>query len=99
MQKSDRASSLMKPRIFHGPITIAGIGNHLSEWQRRKGLISDFISYGDADIVDKAHIDMKVAEYGLLAGQVLRILLFGLCLVRYNVFHFYFGKTLLPFQL
>ena len=83
--------------IFHGLYNIAGIGRHLSDWQRRNGHCSDFFSYGDSNIVDPAHIDLQLIRYGGVSRRLLRFTLFLFCLVRYKVFQFYYGETFLPY--
>jgi hypothetical protein len=89
----------MKQRIFHGPANIAGIGRHLADWQRAHGHVSDFYSFGDSAIVDPAHINLKLGDRRRLTGYFLRLALFFFSLARYRIFHFYYGISLLPFNL
>jgi glycosyltransferase involved in cell wall biosynthesis len=87
----------LKLRIFHGPVNIAGIGRYLADWQREQGMIADSFSLYDSKIVERAHFEFF--EYGWLICQLLRGPLLVLSLFRYNVFHLYFGISLLPFNL
>jgi glycosyltransferase involved in cell wall biosynthesis len=89
----------VRSSVFHGPANIAGIGRHLADWQRKQGHLSDFISFDDPPIVDPAHIDLKLRQYRILRWYLVQIALFLLCLVHYKYFHFYFGRSLLPFNL
>jgi glycosyltransferase involved in cell wall biosynthesis len=86
-------------RIFHGPITIGGIGWHLAEWQRRQGLLSDCIVYDDRGFRQLYHIKLVLSEYGRLRRCFLILSTFILVLIRYDVFHFYFGGTFFPYNL
>lgn len=86
-------------RIFHGPVNIAGIGRHLADWQRERGLVSDFFSFGDAPIVQPAHVDLKLADYGWFTRQLLRAMFFLFSLVRYDLFHFYASRSFFRFNL
>lgn len=87
----------MKPRnlnIFHGPINIAGIGRFLAEEQCKLGYNADFIPYERTKhFADDPSLDLT--RYSL-AVRWIKWLVFFIRVVRtYNVFHFYFGKSLL----
>jgi glycosyltransferase involved in cell wall biosynthesis len=89
----------MKLRIFHGPVNIAGIGRHLADWQREQGVIADSFSLFDSKIVERAHFEFRLFEYGWLTRKLLWVAVAALALLRYNVFHFYFGDSLLRHNL
>jgi len=89
----------MFKRVFHGPSTIGGIGWHLAEWQRRQGLLSDCIVYDDRGFRQLYHIKLDLSEYGISRRLSLMFVTFIFALIRYEVFHFYFGGTLLPYNL
>jgi len=86
----------VKLRVFHGPANIAGIGRHLADWQREQGILADFYSYADTPIVDRSHVELRFFEYGWAARKLLRIAFVLFAVLRYNVFHFYDGVSLLP---
>lgn len=96
-----RSSRPQKPlRIFHGPVNIGGTGRYLADWQRQQGAIADFIVFTDHAIArEKSHFALHINSYGLLAKMVIVIANFCLCLVKYDIFHFNFGNSLLPFNL
>ena len=89
----------LKLRIFHGPRNIAGIGRYLADWQREQGMSADAFSLHDSKIVERSHLEFRLFEYGWLTRRLLWVAVLAFALLRYNVFHFYFGTTLLPFNL
>ncbi len=92
-------SEIKKKRIFHGPATIGGIAWYLAHWQRKKGILSDCIVYGDYGFRQLHHIKLNIRDHGFLRRQLVRIFLCFFCIVHYDIFHFYFAETLLPFNL
>lgn len=86
-------------RIFHGPHNIAGIGRYLADWERSQGAISDFIVYSDNTHRQNSHINLHLERGGVFKRFFSMLAFFWLCLFRYDLFHFYFGKTLLPLNL
>ena len=86
-------------RIIHGPINLCGIGRYLADWQRNHCADSDFIVYQDDRWTPNAHFNLRVHELRIRYQIPLKVLFFLYCLIRYNLFHFYFGITLLPYNL
>lgn len=86
-------------KIFHGPITIGGIGWHLAEGQRKKGFNSDCIVYGDNGFRQLHHINLNIHQYGRLKRSYIIFRTFFRCAQRYSIFHFYSATTLLPYNL
>ena len=85
-------------RIFHGTANVKH-GYFFSEWQRQQGMISDFIAFTGYPWRDYAHLTLHIKAYNILARSVIVFMTFLLCLVKYDLFHFYFGSSLLPFNL
>lgn len=85
-------------RVFHGPVNIGGLGRRLADWQREQGMVADAWSFDDAPIVQRSHIEIRLSEHGRLACMFLRLALLALALFRYDIFHLYFGQSLLPFN-
>ena len=86
-------------RIFHGPVNITGIGRYLADWQREHGAVSDFVVFTDATTRQNHHRNLHLERRGP-AGRLWAMLKFFFAgLGKYDVFHFYFAKTLLPFGL
>ena len=86
-----------KPRILHAPANVTGIAGLVSRAQRDLGFSSTSVEYF------KRHYDFGVdRSLGLRAGdgRVKKAALMGMFALgafrRYDVFHLYFGNTLLP---
>lgn len=88
-----------RSRVFHGPVNIAGIARHLADWQRSQGLMADSFSHRDSAIVDRAHVELRFKDYGVVRRAFLHVMFFLWAALRYDVFHFYFGRSLLPLNL
>jgi len=88
------------PRIFIGPENICGIGRYLADWQRKeKNAISDFIVFKDNTSNQNSHRNFHLEKKNLFQQILIKIKFFFSALKNYDVFHFYFGKSLLPFSL
>ena len=86
-----------KIRILHAPVNIAGIGGFLSSYQRSKGYVSDFLVFSDANPFFKNHnICLGLEKIKGRRKTFTLWINFFICLFKYDIFHFYFGKTLLP---
>lgn len=93
-------ANLPQLRIFHGPENICGIGRYLADWQRNaKGVKSDFIVYRDNTPFQNSHQNLHLENLSSLKSLLMQINFFLHSLNAYDLFHFYFGKSLLPFNL
>jgi len=89
-----------KLRIFHGPENICGIGGFLADWQREnKGVNSDFIVYQDNSTFQNSHFNLQIEKDGFCRKIFRQFSFFLRSLREYDIFNFYFGKTLLPFNI
>lgn len=84
-------------KILHAPLNIGGIGGYLSEYQRGKGYRSDFLVFKDNNPYFNNHniclgLDKKNRKF----KSAYLFVNFVQCLFQYDLFHFYFGKSLLP---
>ncbi len=79
--------------IFHGPVNICGIGRYLSDWQRKQGMISDFITYDENPLMLNSQLCLHLSRYNFISRQVIKLLFFFTCLFKYKIFHFYFGHS------
>lgn len=86
-------------KIFHGPVNIAGIGGYLSKKQREFGINAKFIVYWDDTPQQNYDINLDLNKtnkfFRLL--QIIKFFLYNF--YKYDIFHFYFAKSLLPFNL
>lgn len=86
-------------KVFHGPTNIAGIGGSLADWERRQGAKSIFVTFNDRSNRQNHHLNLCLDQHGRFKRLWIRMALFLKCLRSYDLFHFYFGQTLLPFGL
>lgn len=97
MKKKHKKTQL---RIFHGPENIGGIGRYLADWQReKKNSRSDFIVYCDNTPFQNSHKNLHLEEKNGFTALFMKIKFFVQALNEYDLFHFYFGKSLLPLNL
>jgi len=87
-------------RIFHGPVNIVGIGGHLAAYQRKKGHDAQFIVWtanpfmGNHDqVIFKTQPQSRAKSLLIRLGKAFKLMR------EFDVFHFYFGKSLLPLSL
>lgn len=83
-------------RIYHGPENIAGIGGYLAAWQRAHGMDATFVTLRDATPHANHDRDLGLRGKPLPVRFLRRARFFLESLFRYDVFHFYYARTLLP---
>ena len=89
-----------KPRIFHGPENICGIGGKLAQWQRKNYQAeSRFIVFQDNTAFQNSDLNIHTEKIGKLRSIKEKVSLFLKSIHAYDIFHFYFGKSFLPFNL
>ncbi len=88
-----------KLKIYHGPMNIGGIGRYCADWQRNHGAISDFVTYFDHPRKKNEHLNLHLENHGRLKKILIMFSFFITCLFRYDLFHFYYGKSFLHFNL
>jgi glycosyltransferase involved in cell wall biosynthesis len=88
------------PRIFHGPVNICGIGRSIADWQReKKKATSDFIVFTDRTPFQDSHQNLHFEQKSAVARIIGKLKFFACAVNDYDIFHFYFGKTLLPLSI
>ncbi len=88
-----------KIKILHGPYNICGLGGIFADHQKGIFQKADFITFFKHDNFQNHDHCYEVERYGT-AGKIFIILYhFFWSVFEYNTFHFYFGVTLLPFNL
>lgn len=86
-------------KIFHGPNSTGGIGYRLSRFQRQRGMVSDFWTLKDHPRKKLWDVCFHLEEKGKFDAIITRVAMFLFCLLNYQIFHFYFGQSLLPLNL
>ncbi len=85
--------------ILHGMSNIAGIGRYLAEWQRSHGAIADLLVYEDNNFFMNSHFSLHINSYPRIKRIFIKLFVLLLALAKYNIFHFYFGNTILPYNI
>jgi hypothetical protein len=88
-----------KLRIYHGPVNIGGIGRYLADWQRKKGVISDFIVWSDYTHRQNNHYNLHLDKAGRIRRIIRKLSFFLFCLFNYDLFDFYYARSFLPLNL
>ncbi len=88
-----------KLKIYHGTISIAGIGGFLAHFEQLKGHSSDFIPYVKNKTTNFNEKPLGTNHIFILFRPFVIAFFFLKCLFKYDTFHFYFGETFLPFNL
>tara|TARA_B100000989_G_scaffold145077_1_gene108108 strand:- start:29106 stop:30149 length:1044 start_codon:yes stop_codon:yes gene_type:complete len=89
----------LKKKVYHGPINIGGIGGYISQYLRLRGYISDFIVWSDFTMRNNHDYNLHIERYNFFKKIYIIIKNFFKVLIKYNILHFYAGKTLLPYGL
>lgn len=86
-------------RIFHGLVNIAGIGRYLADDQRAAGFLSDFVVQEDRTFRQNSHWNLRFDRYATWQKALMLICFLPLALIKYDLFHFYAGESLWPWNL
>ena len=85
-------------RILHCPTSVGGNAWTLSRAERKLGLDSEVMVYQSSWIGYPADIDLHLEKYSK-AGRAWKMLRFFLkALTQYDIFHFNWGSSLLPYS-
>jgi glycosyltransferase involved in cell wall biosynthesis len=82
-------------RVVHCPVNVAGIPWQNVQALRRKGVDARLVVFNRGRLHSEADIDLRRPR-GFLRGQAVQWRALARLLPRTDVFHFYFGLTLVP---
>jgi glycosyltransferase involved in cell wall biosynthesis len=82
--------------VVHAPVNTAGVPWQNVQAQRRKGVDAKLVVFERYNLHPEADIDLGLEGRGLLARQLRQWRAFAGLLPATDVFHFYFGVTLVP---
>ncbi|QNL20890.1 glycosyltransferase [Hyphobacterium sp. CCMP332] len=82
-----------KFNILHGPYNFSGIAGFLSKAQRDRGLNSRCIVYHSRKIYPNEEENLELDKKNIILRFVLSLKFFTEALWRFNIFHFYAGKS------
>lgn len=86
-------------RILHAPANIAGQATEISRAQRKLGYKSDVLIFNQNKFGYKCDYDLKLNQKRRFSRYFTQINNYFFCLMNYDVFHFHFGVSLMPFGL
>ena len=90
----------MPLRVTHCPVNLAGVGWTNVQALRRRGVDARLVVFNTQPFrPDQADWDLKRARSGLLRQQAVQWKAFARLLPQTDIFHFYFGLTLVPKKL
>jgi glycosyltransferase involved in cell wall biosynthesis len=92
---SSTAETGMELRVVHCPVNVAGIPWQNVQALRRKGVDARLVVFNRGRLHSEADIDLRRPR-GSLRGQAVQWRALARLLPRTDVFHFYFGLTLVP---
>ena len=92
---SSTAETRRKLRVVHCPVNVAGIPWQNVQALRRKGVDARLVVFNRGRLHSEADVDLRRPR-GLLRGQAVQWRALARLLPRTDVFHFYFGLTLVP---
>src|SRR5436190_807570 len=95
MSRSDRLNSAVPLRVTHCPVNTAGIPWQNALAQRRKGVDARLVVFERYKLHPEADVSLD-RHGGLLRQQLIQWHAFARLVPRTDVFHFYFGLTLVP---
>ena len=86
-------------RVYHGPVNIGGIGGFLAKYERAVGIDSKFITWWDIGNQQNHDHNLKLNEVSRWKWPFRMLLHFFKSLFKYDIFHFYYGTSLIPLGL
>src|ERR671924_474538 len=93
-------SRTMALRVTHCPVNLAGVGWTNVQALRRRGVEARLVVFNTQPFrPDQADWDLKRPRSGLLRQQAVQWRAFARLLPQTDIFHFYFGLTLVPKKL
>jgi len=84
---------LNKIRILHGPFNFSGIGGYVANFQRERGMKSDCLVYHSKKMFPHHHLNLHLDKIPVIFHPFIIAPFFIYCLLKYNLFHFYGGKS------
>jgi len=86
-------------KVLHAPVNIAGQASTIAEAQRTLGIESDVLVFNQNNFNYKCDINLNLNEKTTIMKIFSIIMNFIKCAIKYDVFHFHFGNSLLPYNI
>lgn len=98
-KERDRGGTTGSPAVVHCPVNFAGIGWTNVQALRRKGVDASLVVFNTHPAHPEADEILRLPQRPVWRRQLLQFRALGRLLPRADVFHFYFGLTLVPKRL
>ncbi len=85
-------------KILHAPVDVGGQAWGLSRAERLLGYKSDHIIFSSSKFLYHADKNLRLERFPKLIKVLFQLFYFVRFLLVYDVFHFYFGTSLLPYN-
>ncbi len=83
-------------KVLHAPLNIAGQSSILARAQRDLGVEADVLVFNQEKMNYYCDINLSISNKKETVKHILLIFNFIKCFFKYDIFHFHFGKSLLP---
>ena len=86
-------------RVLHAPVNIAGQASILAQAQKELGIKSDVLVFDQNKFNYNCDVNLSLSGRTLVGKCITLAFNFIKCLFNYDIFHFHFGSSLLPYNL
>lgn len=86
-------------RVLHAPVNIGGQAGILAKAQRELGIEADLLIFNETYSKRHYDINLSLSEKTTVVRYFVLLSNFIKCFFRYDIFHYHFGKSLLPYNL
>jgi glycosyltransferase involved in cell wall biosynthesis len=86
-------------KVLHAPMNIAGQASILANAQRELGIEADVLIFNQHQFSYHFDINLSLSEKSTVSRYTTIINNFIKCFLKYDIFHFHFGGSLLPYNL
>ncbi|OGM11202.1 hypothetical protein A2Z22_01815 [Candidatus Woesebacteria bacterium RBG_16_34_12] len=86
-------------KVLHAPENIAGQASMIAKAQRELGIEADVLVFNQKKYNYYCDINLSLSEKRRIIQYILLTFNFIRCFFKYDVFHFHFGFSLLPYNL
>ncbi len=86
-------------RILHAPENIAGQASIVAKAQRELGAEADVLIFNQNKFNYYCDINLSLNGKSLIQKDLIKFFYFIKCFFKYDVFHFHFGNSFLPYNL
>jgi glycosyltransferase involved in cell wall biosynthesis len=86
-------------KVLHAPANVAGQASIISRAERSQGIKSDVLIFNQDYLEYECDYNLHLNKYPLIVRLMIIFGTFIFCLFKYDIFHFHYGLSLLPFNL